>query len=829
MIRRLIALAARIGGAILLVALGSDSAFAERRVALVVGNSTYQSVPQLPNPSRDASSVARMFRDAGFDTVETLVNVGNLEFKRAIRKFETTADQADIAVVYYAGHGLEIGGTNYLIPVDARLASDRDADDEAIPLERLVSSADGAKRLRLVILDACRDNPFVTTMRRERRNSATRAVSGGLGKVEPTSTDTLIAYAAKAGSTADDGDGEHSPFTTSVLKNLPVPGLDVRLAFGRVRDEVLKATGNRQEPFVYGALGGGTISLVPAPAVPQEQPVSDVKADYDLVQKIGTKRAWEVFLATHPTGFYAELARAQMEALGNQPQAAPPNVQVAAYPQAPAPPRDAPPTKEQIEWDRIKDSVDIPALQRFVKRFPDSPLAIAAQQRVDMLKQANQEREDRARAEREAARLAAEEAKRKADQEKAELAAQRKREDDERRAREAEAAEKARAAAAAVAAEKKRQEDERRAREAEAERQAKAAEAERKALEAKQRAEQAERDRIAAEAATAKAAAEKQAKDAEEARKRAEIAAAKQASAAEKKRLEDERRAAAAEAERLAKAAEVERKAQEAKQRAEQAERDRIAAEAAAAKAAAEKQAREADEARKAAELAAAREAACKSEQSRLDAIIAKDSDKGSDGSGIDDLKAFSKTVTCDRLGPVVVAAIDRFNVEAAKRAATQPNSPQLVTSAQTELVRIGCLTGKPDGRLSDPTRAALVRYLAIGGQPTQPDKISVTTDLVAELTKHATRVCPLQCKSDETLKGDVCVANEKPAPATASRKSDDEDKPRRKPAATAEREPARRAKPETEAPRARQQAVARPSIVSGGGGGHSTMIGVGF
>ena len=133
-------------------------------MALVVGNSGYQTVPQLPNPSRDAGSVAKMFRDAGFDSVEVKLDVGNLEFKRAIRRFETTADQADIAVIYYAGHGLEIGGINYLIPVDARLASDRDADDEAIPLERLVSSADGARRLRLIILDACRDNPFVTTM-----------------------------------------------------------------------------------------------------------------------------------------------------------------------------------------------------------------------------------------------------------------------------------------------------------------------------------------------------------------------------------------------------------------------------------------------------------------------------------------------------------------------------------------------------------------------------------------------------------------------------------------------------------------------------------------
>jgi len=183
MIKRLYRLAATIGVAIGTMVFAHGVALADKRVALVVGNSAYQSVPKLPNPSGDANSVARMFSDAGFDSVEFLINVGNLEFKRAIRKFENTADQADIAVIYYAGHGLEIGGNNYLIPIDARLASDRDADDEAIPLERLVSSADGAKRLRLLILDACRDNPFVGTMRRERSRTATRAVTGGLGKV----------------------------------------------------------------------------------------------------------------------------------------------------------------------------------------------------------------------------------------------------------------------------------------------------------------------------------------------------------------------------------------------------------------------------------------------------------------------------------------------------------------------------------------------------------------------------------------------------------------------------------------------------------------------
>ncbi|THD59372.1 MAG: caspase family protein [Bradyrhizobium sp.] len=728
MIKRLFPMAAVIGGAILSMVLTTDAAWAEKRVALIVGNSTYQTVPQLPNPSRDASSVAKMFKDAGFDTVDVQLNVGNLEFKRAIRKFETEADQADIAVVYYAGHGLEIGGTNYLIPVDARLASDRDADDEAIPLERLVSSADGAKRLRLIILDACRDNPFVGTMRRERK-MANRAISAGLGKVEPTSTDTLIAYAAKAGSTADDGDGQHSPFTSAVLKNLPVPGLDVRLAFGRVRDEVLKTTNNRQEPFVYGSLGGGNIALVPAPAVPQETSESDIKRDYELVEKLGTLKAWQVFVDNHPKGFFADLARAQIDKL------TPPKVQLASLPQDTSPAARESPSKESIEWDKVKDSTDPAALQKFIKRFPDSPLSINAQQRIDVLTKAAQEREDKARAEREAAAKAAEEARIRAEQQKAEIAAAKKRE-------------------------------------------------------------------------------------------------------------EDERRAKAAAAEQQAKAAEAERKAAEAKQKAEEAERNKEAAEAAALRAASEKQAREAEAERKKAELAAAREATCKTEQGKLDDLVAK----GSEGSGLDNLKSFSRTVTCDRLGSQVVAALDKFNAEAAKRAATLPNSPELVRSAQTQLVRVGCMTGKIDGTLNASTKGALGHYLSIEGQPS--DNTTVTEALVTELTKHTTRVCPIECKTGETLKGETCVADQKPAapaaPATASRQKDEDSKPsrhkdddeddkqaRRK---AASRQPEReqpRAKPAPapEAPHARQQALARPSIVSGGGGGGGshTMIGVGF
>lgn len=305
--------AALLAGVAFIVA-SADAALASRRVALVIGNSAYRNVAQLPNPGRDAAAMADLFREAGFDVVSLKQNVGNLDFKRALRRFEDTATGADVAVIYYAGHGIEINGTNYLVPIDAKLASDRDAYDEAIGLERMVRSAEPAEQLRLIILDACRDNPFTRTMKR-RRKASSRSLNSGLVEVAPTRIATLIAYASKGGSTADDGDGEHSPFTTALLKNLTVPGLDLRLALGRVRDDVLKQTNHRQEPFVYGSLGGSNVALVPLPKTPRAPSVAEAKADYELVDRIGSRKAWEVFINTHKTGFYADLARAQIAKL----------------------------------------------------------------------------------------------------------------------------------------------------------------------------------------------------------------------------------------------------------------------------------------------------------------------------------------------------------------------------------------------------------------------------------------------------------------------------------------------------------------------------------
>jgi hypothetical protein len=293
----------------------SQPAFAEKRVALVMGNSAYQNVSRLANPANDSDAMSATFKGAGFDVVDLKRDLTANEMRRALRDFSDKVRDADIAIVYFAGHGIEIDGTNYVIPVDAVLERDIDAFDEAVPLDRLLTVIEPAKKLRLIILDACRDNPFNKTMK---RTIASRVIGRGLAKVEPTSPNTLIAFAAKAGSTASDGDSKNSPFTAALVKHLPKPGLDLRKAFGFARDDVLKATNNKQEPFIYGSLGGDDFALVPAvtpPPASVADPNASSRRDYELAERVGTREAWDFYLSTYSDGFYAKLALAQRNKL----------------------------------------------------------------------------------------------------------------------------------------------------------------------------------------------------------------------------------------------------------------------------------------------------------------------------------------------------------------------------------------------------------------------------------------------------------------------------------------------------------------------------------
>ncbi len=235
--------------------IAQDAPGGETRVALVIGNGAYVSVPKLPNPNGDAKAVAESLRAAGFKAVHLDKDLSAAAMREALNAFSTEAARADWAVVYYAGHGIEVNGVNYLIPVDAKLKTDRSVQFEAVPLESVLTSVESARKLRLVILDACRDNPFLRDMA---KTVASRSVGRGLARIEPETSATLVAYAAKAGQVASDGvSGQaNSPFATALIRNMQKPGVEIRKFFGLVRDDVMAATANAQEPFVYGSLGG---------------------------------------------------------------------------------------------------------------------------------------------------------------------------------------------------------------------------------------------------------------------------------------------------------------------------------------------------------------------------------------------------------------------------------------------------------------------------------------------------------------------------------------------------------------------------------------------
>jgi tetratricopeptide (TPR) repeat protein len=223
-----------------------------RRIALVIGNAKYRSVPALPNPGRDADALASTLRGLGFQKVTLETDLTRERLVDALRTFAAEAERADWALVYFAGHGIELGGTNYLVPIEAKLTTDRDIEFEAVSLDMVVNAVDGAKRLRLVLLDACRDNPFVSQMR---RSMATRSIGRGLARVEPDAG-IMVVYAARHGQVALDGDGGNSPFTAALLNRMKSPGLEVRRLFDLVRDDVMSATNRRQQPFSYGSVPG---------------------------------------------------------------------------------------------------------------------------------------------------------------------------------------------------------------------------------------------------------------------------------------------------------------------------------------------------------------------------------------------------------------------------------------------------------------------------------------------------------------------------------------------------------------------------------------------
>jgi tetratricopeptide (TPR) repeat protein len=222
-----------------------------QRVALVIGNSRYAHAGELSNPGNDARATAAALRRLGFSQVIERHDLTREQMGQALKEFGDLTEGAEWAVVFFAGHGMEMNGVTYLIPTDAALERDTHLADETISLTQVQTKVDAASKLGLVILDSCRNNPF--SVRMIRSAGSTRSIGRGLANIEPEGN-VLVAYSAKHGTTASDGDGQNSPFTAALLSHIEEPGLEINFLFRKIRDDVRARTQRSQEPFLYGSL-----------------------------------------------------------------------------------------------------------------------------------------------------------------------------------------------------------------------------------------------------------------------------------------------------------------------------------------------------------------------------------------------------------------------------------------------------------------------------------------------------------------------------------------------------------------------------------------------
>jgi hypothetical protein len=290
---------------------------AETRIALVVGASAYQHAAHLSNTLNDAQEVAAKLKHLGFE-VETIMDPDRQQFEGAVRRLGQHARGADAALFFYAGHALELNGRNWLIPVQADLQTERDLRFEALDLSDVIDQVEGQARVSLVILDACRNNPFRRFLGGDSRAGD---VGGGLAPQRAT-TGTLIVYSTALGEVAADGNGPHSPFTAALLRHIETPGIEVRQLIAEVRRDVRQATSGQQIPWESSALEG-EFFLDPAPA-PASGPapaagVRDAEVVlWDSVKDSRDPSDLRLYINRYPTGMFAPLARNRLAQLSSK-------------------------------------------------------------------------------------------------------------------------------------------------------------------------------------------------------------------------------------------------------------------------------------------------------------------------------------------------------------------------------------------------------------------------------------------------------------------------------------------------------------------------------
>jgi uncharacterized caspase-like protein len=307
----------------------ANAARADKRVAFVVGNGAYKNVAQLPNPPIDAKAMAAVLRNVGFDVVEG-TNLTRDTMTEKLLDFGKKAQGADVAVFFYAGHGIAISGTNYLLPIDADIKSEMDVKlGAAINIDLTLDQTMSDAKVKLVFLDACRDNPFAAKIK---SNSATRSVSVQTGLAEMKSGEgTLIAFATGPGQTALDGqEGTNSPFTRALIAHITTPGVEIQQAMTEVRAQVNEETNKGQLPWGHTNLIGsvylnpvaapaaGTAASPAVAAVAPTSGASDVELEFwRSVKESNKPEELNAYLSSYPNGQFKSLALARIAALEN--------------------------------------------------------------------------------------------------------------------------------------------------------------------------------------------------------------------------------------------------------------------------------------------------------------------------------------------------------------------------------------------------------------------------------------------------------------------------------------------------------------------------------
>ena len=335
----------------------------ERRVALVIGNSAYQYVPHLPNPTNDAEAIAASLQRLGFEVTKG-IDLDRAGTEKIIRAFSAQLPGAKVALLYYAGHGIQVADRNYIIPVDAQLNDETDLDFEATGIDLVMRLMEREPRMNLVFLDACRDNPLAQNLARSMGSTRSLAIGRGLAFVD-AEVGSFIAFATQPHTVALDGNGDHSPFTAALLRHMGESGVNLSDMMVEVRNDVMAATDGKQVPWDHSSLTGSfyfqpavataaaTTDPTPAsgattlPSAPPSAGTVDKEVVFwDSIKDSNSPAQFEAYLDQFPNGTFAPLAHVRLDELKTQAAqaapAVPPHDQVASL----TPAADAPPPEQ---------------------------------------------------------------------------------------------------------------------------------------------------------------------------------------------------------------------------------------------------------------------------------------------------------------------------------------------------------------------------------------------------------------------------------------------------------------------------------------------------